>query len=403
MKTVTRIALFFSCLLLTACGGAGGTETGTTDTGNEIDTSVLGSRVEAVASALLPNIPKSSTSGFTSIEALTYGTNDHWATYRNSDNVTVLTDIFGGANEEPRVVTRVRVLLDHLKGKFQDIFSKDSKIDCTGAVPLTADDSITISFYGAIANGTQDNRYFDCVKETVVSELDQETTIYGKDKDGVVRLVDMSDKTSTNSESTAIRGDQVRIRAVRYATYAEVQENGSKVSYIDLHFAHGSSYNGADKAFSTSDDVIFKSRSRITGRAVLDNDGNPTIGLGDFTVTKYDVAENGASPAVTQTIGRGNYGGNQYSLFRINSNMSSLRDLGTKTFCLQTPAGGSGLPSDADSLNCGSLESATAWEGVFPFSLTPEISQGFDAAEFFEGDDTDMIANDGGNFTIPDF
>ncbi|MBI1908808.1 MAG: hypothetical protein HYS22_01365 [Deltaproteobacteria bacterium] len=403
MKTSRILITLVLGLSLAHCSSNPTSEEETNTTANNIDASTVALRVETAGSALLPNI-NSSGSASSGLSALTTGTSDDWTTYTNTDNVYVLTDIFGDPNQYPRVVTKIRVLLGHLRGKLEEVFSKDKNVDCTGASPLTAGDLIPIAFYGTIDNGTADNRYFDCVITTKgdspLGEVpnSQETTIYGKDNSGVVRIANMSDTTSANTEQAETRGSLVRIRIVRVATYAEVKEGENTIGSLDLNFAHGSSYSGLDENFGTGDDIIFKSRSRLTGRVTMDSSGTAIGGVGDFTVTKFD-SDASASPAVTKVLGRGDYQ-NGYSLLKINSNRQELSNI-PATFCTQR-TDNSEIPTPVDQTNCTGLESSLAWgENPFPFTISPALDNSFEDKLFFEGNDTDLIDNAGNNFVIP--
>lgn len=387
-------------LWLAACGSTGTTTNkGGTETGNttSVDTTKLASRLTSTAELLVANITSSSSSNVSTTKAVSYGSSSDWEIYRASSNNTVLTDIFGSASEDPKVVTKVRVLLSQFSKTVSDLFTRDPDITCHAGKALSQGDKITISFYGAISNGTSSDRYFDCV--TTNSGV---TTIYGKDASSVVRIATMSDETSSNTDKTETRGTQVRIRSVIYSTYAEATESGATAIYLDLQVAHSTTYVGPDGSFGTSDDVIFKSRSRVTGRSVLDGNSSPSAGKGEFTTTKYD--KNGSDTAIiTKNLGRGSFGASDYSLFKINSTVTALAAV-PGTFCIQTPSSGSGLPSHADSGKCSALESSLAWAAfTFPYSLSPEISADFTANAFYEGNDTDMLANDGSNFSIPTY
>lgn len=387
-------------------GGAGGTETGTTA---PINTSSLAAHLEAVADTLVPEVSDTGGGALTQagIAALTLGTSDQWDQYLQENNLTVLTDVFGPGNEGG-VVTRIRVLVNQFRATLEDLFSQDPEISCDHANVLEEGDDLEIAFYGAISNGTAEDRYFDCVyTQTQDDPEDNYTTLYGEDADHTIRIVSMFDVTNANEWSPEERGNLLRNLQVVYATYAETEEEGGTVGYLDLRYAQASIYSGLDDDFEAADDnVIFKSRTRITGRATLDESGAPTAGVGDFTVTKYDRGVNDDATvwnSVTKTIGRGDYSSGGFSLFGIDSDASSLA--GTAgTFCIQIPAEGTGLPVHAEDADCGGYETAYAW-GIseFPFVLTDEIGLNFEEKVFFEGTDDDLISNSGDNFAIPTY
>ena len=407
MKTIKVMTAFIMMFFLLNCGGSGsigGTETGTTDTGgNEegttVDTSNLGSKVQAIASAL---VPSATTSASSSLSALTYGTSDDWAPYVL--NETVLTDIFGPV-EDMATVTRVRVVVNDFKSTIEDVFSLDPDIDCSGQSALQEGDTLVIPFYGSIANGSADDRHFDCIYSYSGSGSNTYYTLYGQDSNGVIRIVYMLEGTFPNDTDTETRGMSTRNLSVIYATYSEATEDDATVGYLDLQYNQATIYSGVDEVHFTDDDVLFKSRSRITGRAVLDESGNPSIGTGDFTVTKYDKGYNEDDDSTlwtitTKTTGRGSYEEGQYSLFNIDSDSGPGMEPGI--FCLQSGSGN--IPTLAESTNCESLEAATPWTGhTFPFPLSPAIYEDFESKAFFEGNDTDLISNTGDNFTIPSY
>ena len=329
-------------------------------------------------------------------KAVTYSSSTNWLTYLDSTNAYVLTDVFGDPDETPQVVTKIRILVEQFGNSLETLLATDPDINCTGATVLTDAATTELAFYDEITNGTTGDRDFDCV-----TEEDSETTVYGENSSGTLRIAIMSDTSETNTEEVATRGDTRRIRSVTYATYHEASESSETVGYLDLQYAQSTDYNGVDDAFATSDDVIFKSRSRIVGRVIFDLLGEASQAFGDFTVTKVDVS--GGTTTVTQTLGRGELTDAGYSLFNINSDVSSLSSI-PGTFCIQTPDGTDDVPAIADSSNCTSYETNYAWGSTaFPYTLSPSIEQDFDDRAFFENDSTDMIASDESNFTIPTY
>lgn len=389
----------------------GGTETGTTDSGTVI--TALSTKVEAVADALIPEVKASFVSASLSSGplGLTLGSSDDWSTFLEPDNAYIVTDFLGSEDEEPQVVTKIRVLLESFASTLSTITSSDDDFDCTENLVLNEEDTLEIAFYGEIPNGTSENRFFDCQLD---NSEDGNTSIYGQDEDGVVRAVTMSDQTSVNTESVEDRGDSVTIRQVVYATYAEQEEtvtsseDGSETAvtagYLELQYAQATVYVGVDGEVDTDDDVLFKSRSEIIGRSVLDDDGNPTSSTGDFIATKYDkgVNEDDSSWTITtQAIGRGSYDDGDASLLNLTTDLSGLAD-NSGTFCLEHVA--DDVPTYAEETDCESLETALPWgDAIFPFSIDPEVAADFEDKVPFEGNDTDLISDSGDNFTIPTY
>ncbi|EKD51934.1 MAG: hypothetical protein ACD_62C00154G0001 [uncultured bacterium] len=414
MKKINYSLVMATLVILAGCGGGlGGTETGSTDTGGVYANLV--SHFGSAAEVLIPEINASSVDPSVSAPAeyLTYGDTELWTEYMTGNNAYVITDVFGSPDEEPRVVTKLRVLIDDFQNDLSGLAESDPDFTCEGATPLDEGDTIEIAFYGEIANGTSDDRYYDCVstyssganEEVISYEL---ATLYGVDESGVVRVVNMTDAWTENANVVEERGTQIHNLSVIMSTYAEADSSESETTtaFLDLQYNQASLYVGVDETADTDDDIYFKSRSRITGQVDLDDDGNPTAGTGDFTVTKYDKGvgegEEDVWEITTQTSGRGSYGDGEYSLFSVNTDLSSLAPEGTDTFCLVSVDGG--LPTQTEEVNCSALETAYAWaDEEFPFELDPEIPVVFEEKEFFESTDDDLIASDGSNFSIPQY
>lgn len=359
-----KIILGFVILGLVGCGGSSSNNNDDTDNTN------LATNFETAAGGLVPLM----TSGNSSISkdelsaALTYGADSGWSSYTGDSTYYVLTDVFGDPNVSPAVVTKIRVLLDQFASRVGEILSTDALLDCTGATAFSGSDEVTIAFYGSISNGTSSDRYFDCL--AVTTGDNSETLLYGQDSSGIIRVVQMSDNTSTNTEETGTRGDESNIKQVVYTTFQQTTESGSTVLYIDLQYTQASIYNGVDGSFtSASDNVVFKSRSRITGRVVLSSSSTVSDGEGDFTVTKYDQGVNQDSSTyteVTQTMGRGQFATGQNSIFQVDSTAGGLSG-STDVFCIQQAS--SGTPTVVDSSNCTAYETAYVWSSDFPFTL----------------------------------
>lgn len=400
---------FFVFVLLAGCTSKGGTETGTTGT-VPFDTLTVGTKIQSIASAMVPDINAGEAESAANVLGeIAYGTADDWAVYLQSMNVTVLSDIFGDPDVEPRVITKIRVLVEEFVTQLQSVVDVDPDFECAGGSVLDAGDTIDIAFYGSISNGTSGDRYFSCVGD--FSGTDENgaqyvnTKLYGIDSSGLLHFVYMWQYDGPNSNPSASSASTARELRVVYATYAEESKEIGTEGYLDLQSSAIVIYGGDDDQLLTPDDVIFKARSRITGQASLDDDDNVQIASSDFTVTKYDKGFGGTMEGewniITMSLGRGSYGDGDHSIFRIDNNQSTLSDV-AGTYCIKYHA--STLPSYADSANCESYETSYAWSGsTFPFTITPALEQDFESKPFFQGNDTDMIANDGSNFTIPDY
>lgn len=412
MKLHYLILGFIVLLAFGGCSGngaEGGTETGTTNAG--LDTSTIGGKIESTADTLVLSVVSSGESSLSvpnNLRAAVDGTSDEWDSYLDPSNITALTDVFGSPDDDPAPVTRIRVLIDDFRDTVEGIFAEDPEITCEGASALNGGDTVEIAFYDPVSNGTAEDRYFDCVSESTGEDAeDIYVTLYGIDADNVVRIVSMMNTTGDNIWYPEERGNFLQNLQVVNAAYAESEGEGETIGYLDIQYAQASIYSGLDDDIEAGDDnVLFKSRTRITGRAVLDEAGDPLSGNGDFTVTKYDRGINDDDTVweiVTQSTGRGSYGAGDYSLFKVDSTASSLVGQGG-TFCVQMPEEGTDVPAYADSANCTALETSFAWESaVFPFTLSPDVEEAFDDNLLFEGDDTDLIGNSGDNFSIPTY
>lgn len=403
-RRLVGVLLMFLFLAVTSCGG-GGTETGSTDN-TPIDTLTYGTRIENVASALVPAMNAGAAANITMARAIDYRSSDDWDVYLRDTNVIVLTDLFGPNEGSPAPVTRIRVLLNQFKNIVENVFGTDPNFECTGGSALAEGDTLDIPFYGSLANGTAGDRYFSCITNAGDGGDLQVVTLYGRDSSQVFRMVYILDRVAENTESVSDRGTLVRNRSVIESSYVESTENGDNVGFMDLKYNQSTFYSGVDDEFGTDDDVVFRSRSRITGDAIVDASGEASQASGDFTVTKYDRGPNesggGFWEIINKFIGRGAYGNEDYSMLNINSNANTDLEAVAGIYCLQSATGS--LPAYAEPANCESYEEAVPWFGrTFPFSLVPAIEEMFENKLFFEGNDTDLIADDGSNFEIPEY
>ncbi|MBU0506504.1 hypothetical protein KJ708_10980 [bacterium] len=429
MRQLTIYFIFVLTILITSCGGgssAGGTETGSTNSG--VDTATLATNFQTVAYELVPEISSAlvDASLTADLKYVTYGDSDLWSDYLDGNNAYVITDIFGSSDEEPQVVTKIRVLLDSFEGTMSEIFDMDPDMDCSTTAELNEGDTIEVAYYGEIDNGTSDDRYFDCVYE-YTSDGDEDSgiisydsvTIYGQDSDGVVRIANMIDSSHETPNYTETRGNTQNILSVIMATYYEdkaptssslkyaddeEEDTVASIAYLDLQYNQATLYVGVDETADTADDVYFKSRSRITGRVELDAEGKTMDGVGDFSVIKYDRSINDDDSVwsgSTATMGRGGYSDDEYAIFKVSTDMVNIdASTGDDYFCLEGSE--SELPSPAAESNCTDYETAYAWgNATFPFTLSPEIAADFETKEYFDTDD--LIASDGSDFEMPTY
>lgn len=363
----------------------GGTETGSTESGTiKMSLSDLGEKMKVVGSALLPNINGSGAVASESVgvsKSISYATESDWSKYLQPDRIYHLTDIFGDPKNTPGPVTRIRVILEAISKDAERTFGYDPDITCVGGEVLLEGKKIELPFFGVVPNGTSKNPAFDCLVRSR-----EDIAIYGMDEEGVGRLAVISAKKWSNDAQPDERGHFVWRYNISFITFAEKAEDGQDVITIDLQYAQSTKYNGIDEEFDTSDDIYFKSRSRVTGRVALDADWNPILAAGDFKITKYD---RGPTPEgrhyvdLTKVAGRGDFDGDAYFLFSIDSSASPLINL-DKIFCLRGDPEGGVLPKQVASSFCAALE------------------DGFDNA-YFEGNNTDLISDSADNFIIPDY
>lgn len=383
--------LLITLPLTAGCSATGGTETATTDS--------VGLYVQQTASALVPLIDTSEATGLNA--ALTYGSSSDWDVYLLGDNIVYLEEIFGDPNSGFSVVTKTRVLLNQLENTIEGITTSDPTFICEDAVVKDFGATLDVAFYGSISNGAENDRYFDCL-----SQDGGTTTIYGQDATGTIRVVQMQDSTETNTESPEIRGDEVTIKSSVITAFHEETIVDEVNASIDLQYVQATIYNGADgNVNAQGDNVLFKSRSRITGKVTIDALGNVTSGAGQFAVTKYDQSPTDGSPviATTETLGRGNPGTGAF-LFKINSTSGTMNTV-PGTFCVQSSTSVTGTPTLIDSSNCTAYETSVPWDTAdFPFTLSPVIANTFENETVFDGNSTtEMITNTGSNFTIPTY
>lgn len=435
MKITTYLLIIFLTFVCSNCssssssGELGGTETGSTDAGDgNFDADDLGTRAASVASALVPTVVTgaSDTSVNSRILALIDGTETEWDIYTNETNAAHLEEIFGSPDEGFATVSKIRVLLDQFASDLDDVvdlepglLENEPAVTCEDADTLVEDEAanamIDVAFYGAIPNGDSANPHFACHIDFTAVEGDDggdiiNTMIYGFDNDHVIRYVRMNQSTFENTEETATRGTEQTLYQVVYASYTQTEATADTTAessdaaftdYLDLHYAQASVYPGANGTYGNDDDVIFRSRTRITGIVNLDADATVINGLGDFTVTKYDRSSNEDESVftnITKVVGRGNYATNGFSLLNIDSDYGDLNDI-PGIFCIQHTAETS-IPSYADSTNCTELETALAFTD-FAFDVSPELDATFENNVFFEGNDTDLIDETGTNFVLP--
>ncbi len=398
-RTLTIVAISIFALTITGCsGGSGGGDAGGSGGGSgsadAVDTTVVATRMSAAGAALVPLIASSAATSLS--QKTTYAEDSIFDNFLGENSIYILTDIFG-SSEGVAPVTRIRVLLDQAESMLDTMMTYDPDVDCSVSSTLVDDDTIRVAFLGDLSNGDEGDRHFQCVYAD-----DSGTILYGQDSGNVLRGIMMSESSETNEQDTEERGDSSSIYSVFYVTYAEGDSEGTMMAFVDIQYAQATIYEGADGDVAEADDnVLFKSRSRISGVVVFDDDNSVSQGAGDFSVIKYDVSFNEGDPtpyeSTTQVIGRGQYADDSYVLFMIETDVIDSDGI----FCIQSSESGEST-SVVSSENCSAYEDAYAWEDAeSPFTLSPAISESFEDNAFYSA--SDLIASDGSDFTIPTY
>ncbi|MBF0106467.1 MAG: hypothetical protein HQM16_14215 [Deltaproteobacteria bacterium] len=253
--------------------------------------------------------------------------------------------------------------------------------------------------------------------------------LYGYDNDNVFRLIQAQEGLATEfyTGTPETSGDEKQEYVVWMVVYAEGTSDAGSNAYLDLQQNGIGAYIGVDDTFGTADDSFFRCRTRITGMAVLDNNGSVVLGAGDFSWSSHDRSapdESGKHyETPTQTAGRGSYGAGELSLFKMSHAQEFFASSeATEPYQTNETEGGNfclrhgGLfpeyvdvttdqADEADKAICSAYETGYAWgDSVFPFTITPELGETpdlgatFENIATFEGNDTDMISASGYNF-----
>lgn len=399
MKTSLAPILLLPWLLLAVagCGGRGGTETGTTE---PIDPQTLSARIETVASALVLSMSDAGQTNASAEKAIDYRTTEAWAKYLEEPNTSYLTGIFGPAGTPNPPESRIRVVVAEYAAMVNSVFTADPNLTCAGGASLDEGDTIQIPFYGTVSNGSEGDRYFQCLREG-----SGQKTLYGKDNAGVSRIVYMRDATdAVEAGRDPDPGSANRQRFVVQSSYAETAGGNATNAFLDLQYAKTLLYDGTDTTFGTADDPVYQVRSRITGSVDLDAAGAATtVRNGDFTVISVSQGKGKGGDdqwltVHTDAIGRGNAADGGHLLFNIDVHSNDPAVV-AGIYCITGES--DGTPAYADS-GCSSYETAVPWSSE-PFAPSPAIDEAFESKAFYQANDTDLISTTGSNFTIPEY
>lgn len=375
----------------------------------------LTTRFEKAASALIPQISTVSASDLSKLgsgaAALTYQTEEEWnEILRDLDSQ--LENIFGpreGSND--RIETKLRVLIHVFAAEtIAFILENDPGVTCEGAEVLNEGDSLQIPFYGEISNGSAEDRWFECLYESYV---------YGLTSDGTLRIVRIGEFVWGTLRFKEERGEEGTYKEVVHVIYNEELEGEGITASLDLQVATWINYEGPDlDVTQTTDNVSFRTRSRITGRVAFDATDTVKDAVGDFSATSSEkYPESSATPhtitdadgstqlvvrephSLLQTAGRGSYASGGTLLFNIDYNLPSF-DGNEGIYCLTVPS--SGNPQYTDPSNCAGLETRFAWgDFAFPFGLTPAIEEAFEKVPLYAEDE--LISDSADNFVVPEY
>ncbi len=323
-----------------------------------------------------------------------------WNVWTQANNAGMLASFFGTDLHGP--VSQLRIPISYAADIADGVEALDPSVTCVGGTSLDAWDTIDAPFYGAIDNGLATDRRLACA-----SSLSGMTVVYGVETlangTKVHRFVAYDDYSATNTELPLERGPRVRIWSVYSVTVAD---DGYGDAWVDLGFAHATAYSGPDDVFGNDDDQTFRSRTSDIGLAseIVDDLGNPTGEyqiVGDFLVAREGRSLwNGVVQSNVETIhGRGGFRQGDDFLFRIESDMLPEA---TGPYCLL--ASDAALPSEQDGVVCAPQETGLPWgAAVAPFALSRAIDADFMNVVLYDGQDGDMVNEDGSDFVQPVF
>ncbi|MBT3181780.1 MAG: hypothetical protein HN337_04630 [Deltaproteobacteria bacterium] len=396
------LVLFLS---IAGCGNKGGTETGST-TPTPIDADTYSANIESVASTLIPDMnPDGGSESVSVAESINYASSEDWDYYALTSKADTLYYIFGDPDKEPNSETKIRYAVRQVANWVDEVLTNDPSVQCEGASNLNEGDTLNIPFFGEIENGSStENRYFDCIYESEwISDGGIIKILYGVDESAVLHFVVMTQNEGEvdADESVSVHGTANSGSEIYLTSYSENSDDDGGSAYLDIQYAKLLVYTGDDEELFTDDDFVFKMRSRVTGTAELNADGDPVIGSGDFTVTKYDENLSSDQLEYTMALGRGSYDDGDFSIFKMDTSSNPDYD-GSQVFCLETDT--DEIPAYADPTNCTGYEDTYAWsDSEFPFNVVPSLEEIFEDKPYYELGDTDLIANDGSNFIIPEY
>lgn len=409
MKNVFRFMAVVGILFLSACSHSSSTSSGGTSTVTLTD---LEENFATAAGSLVPSITSGSSNSSlnSSLFLVTYsdtGFENFFESYQSN-----LSEIFGSADEEPAVVTKIRVTLENfIHDHVGTLAIADPDMDCTGSSQadeegitissLTDSDTVESAFLGAIQNGTSGDRFFDCYFEINDEESGSSTYVYGQDSDGNIHILSQEEnRNAANEEQVETYGAFKTLVQVTYGIYHQTSGTETNTYQIDLQYAQASIYSGQDDSIAaTEDNVLFKSRSRITGEAILNaSDNSVTTSSGQFNIIKYDQSPNNQT-SYSQAMGRGHFQTEGDFIFTYNfvSNETSQTD-GAQTFCVnQTSSSTLALSDETD---CEDFETELPYSSL-SIEPVPALETAYEDNELFSPDD--LISNDASDFIVPTY
>ncbi len=405
---VLTTAIVISSFLM-GCGSGTTTTTTTTDDGSETTITELSTNFQNTAAGLVPEVSSGGGSDLSAF-SVTYSDANFDALF--STYQPYIADIFGSEDEAPAVVTKIRVLLDSFANSISQLATADPDMDCSftstemgAATTLNEGDTIDIAFLGSINNGSSSDRKFDCQFTDDQGDDGESIYLYGSDSAGNIYIVQQQeDLNGVNNEEAETRGTTKTIVQVIYGIYHQESGNGdTTIAQLDLQYAQASIYSGPDDTMSTTtDNVIFKSRSRITGTVSINEDSSITQSSGQFSVIKYDKGNNqdtSTYTAVNQFMGRGNFQAGGSFIFSMNSIDNGTPAFSSApNFCVQQTE--SLELASSDESNCTTDETAFPWSSL-NFDISPSLAANFEENALFTTED--LIANDASDFIVPTY
>ncbi|MBF0105655.1 MAG: hypothetical protein HQM16_10055 [Deltaproteobacteria bacterium] len=390
----------------------------------------LSPRIEAMGDALIPSIDSAENNSVNGQLYLTYSDVDSWLDYLTGDKNSVVTDILGPY--ESGNLNNLRYQTGSTTEMIDLLFIADPEMDCSdnggllpGEVAATSTtvnlgDTVAIPLYGSVLNGSEGDRYYDCVRASTFSYDEgsgygERIILYGLDANNIFRYVEMKDKyEDITGMYTPSRGTLTSGVKITMVVYAEAQAGSDTAVYLDLQSVFSILYNGDDEIWYTDDSLgALVNRYRITGSANFDSADNISFAQGDFSVSyggsllsEREIDGETALYPQNQTRATGRQGYTEeeeaYMLFHVY-NYNNISGDYNDTFCLGNTEDDQ-LQAVEDT-NCTFLETSFPRNTEFPFDIPSEIEQTFESkmTSMFGEESSDFISEPDPENYIPSY